>query len=212
MKIETNMNKKNDYKLSDWDLQILFHFIRRPEMYTGATSTDDYKRVDQFLMAYELGTKGECRFRETLIEQVENKYNIPFPAEGLNKQLSEAAKKSKQKIQELFVNESLSILIEASDANNGNRFVNIMRKKLIDRLRNLPEEINISWGLNFSRILKELKDWKGVNLQTNEISLATSVLEEANSIIKEDVMKNKKVTGKLRSMSKELIQLLIKKC
>jgi len=58
--------------LRAWDIALLFHFIHRPGMYTGSQQLDgyDYKKIDTFLMAYELGSMGECQFREALIEQI----------------------------------------------------------------------------------------------------------------------------------------------
>ena len=75
--------------MRDWDIIMLFHFIRRSRMYTGSSKIDgfDLKRIDSFLIGYQMGSVNECRFREKLIKHIENKYGVQLPNEGLEKQL-----------------------------------------------------------------------------------------------------------------------------
>ena len=73
--------------MRDWDIEMLYHFISRPGMYTGETEERGYKGIDKFLMAYELGSKGECNFRSEVSNLILSKYNVPMPSSGLIEQL-----------------------------------------------------------------------------------------------------------------------------
>lgn len=194
--------------MRDWDIQVLFHFIRRPGMYTGSFKADDYKKIDSFLVAYEMGAMGECKFRDRLIKQIEDKYDVPFPSEGLVKQLSMASKKANQGIREFFINESMEILIAESDNDKRNSFANFKRKQLIERLDKFPEKININWVSNFSRDFREMKAWKGVNLTDEEISNTEKLIDEINKLIKDDVMGFTAVPVNIEKLKEELLEKL----
>jgi len=194
--------------MRDWDIQVLFHFIRRPGMYTGSFKANDYKNIDSFLVAYEMGSMGECKFRDRLIKQIEEKYNVPFPSEGLVKQLKIASKQANQEIRDFFINESMLILIAESDNDKRNSFVNFKRKQLIERLEKFPERININWVSNFSRDFREMKAWKGVNLNDDEMSNAEKLIDEVNELIKEDVMKFYTVPVNIEQLKEELLEKL----
>lgn len=194
--------------MRDWDIQVLFHFIRRPGMYTGSFKANDYKSIDSFLIAYEMGAMGECKFRARLIKQIEDKYNVQFPSEGLVKQLRTASKIANQEIREFFINESMEILIAASDQNNQTRFVNYKRKQLVNRLEQFPEKININWVSNFSREIRELKAWKGINLTNDEMNRSERLIDDINLLIKDDVMKLVEVTNHINGLKSELLGIL----
>lgn len=196
--------------MRDQDLPILFHFIRRPEMYTGASKANDYKRIDTFLIAYEMGSMRECQFRDRLIKQIEDKYNVPFPSEGLGKQLRIASKKANQEIRAFFIAESTQILIAASDQGGHNKFVNQSRKRLIERLEQFPEAININWIFNFSTTTRELKAWTGVNLTTAEMNTLDRLIDEVNQLIKHDVMEEAPVPEDMQALKDELLGMLKK--
>lgn len=194
--------------MRDWDIQVLFHFIRRPGMYTGSFKANDYKSIDTFLVAYEMGSMGECKFRDRLIKQIEVKYDVPFPSEGLVKQLRRASKQTNQEIREFFINESMAILIAESDNDKRNSFVRFKRKQLLGRLEKFPEKININWVSNFSRDFREVKAWKGVNLTDDEMSKSENLIDEINELIKENVMEFIAVPVHIENLKEELINKL----
>jgi hypothetical protein len=177
-------------------------------MYTGSSKENDYKSIDLFLMAYEMGAKGECDFRQRLINQLVLKYGVQCPSEGFPKQLEIASKKANQKINEFFINESMEILIAESDNENRNGFINYSRKQLIEQLENFPEKINIFWPANFSKQLNELKAWKGVNLTIEEMNKAEMLIEQINEMIKADVMELVNVPAPIRILKDGLKEQL----
>ncbi|MEZ4911189.1 MAG: hypothetical protein R2774_10050 [Saprospiraceae bacterium] len=194
--------------MRDWDIQIIFHFIRRPGMYTGSFKANDYKRIDSFLIAYEMGSMNECKFRDKLIEQIQGKYNVAFPATGLLGQLRKASKAANQGIHEFFISESMEILIKESDQDNKNKFVNYKRKELINRLEQFPSEIDYNWVFNFANVFNELKAWKGVNLINEENILAQSLIDGINQLIKDRFLELVKVPNQLKSIKEILLTLL----
>jgi hypothetical protein len=194
--------------MRDWDIQVLFHFIRRPGMYTGSSKINDFKRIDIFLMAYEMGAMGECRFKEKLIKQIEDKYGVHLPSEGLVKQLRRASKKVNQEIREFFINESMEILIAESDHDNQNKFISYGRRQLIQQLEQFPKEVNINWVSNFSREIRELKAWTGANLTNEEMAKSERLVDEVNQLIKSDVMKLVNVPENIEILKKELLKKL----
>ncbi|MBK9378389.1 MAG: hypothetical protein IPM86_09200 [Saprospiraceae bacterium] len=194
--------------MRDWDIQIIFHFIRRPGMYTGSFKANDYKRIDSFLIAYEMGSMNECKFRDKLIEQIQGKYNVEFPATGLLGQLRRASKAANQGIHEFFISESMEILIKESDQDNKNKFVNYKRKELINRLEQFPSEIDYNWVFNFANVFNELKAWKGVNLINEENILAQSLIDGINQLLKDRFLELVKVPKQLKSIKEILLTLL----
>ena len=198
--------------MRDWDIIMLFHFIRRPGMYTGSSKIDgfDFKRIDFFLIAYEMGSMNECRFREKLIKQIENKYGVQFPSEGLEKQLRRASKKAKQEIKAFFINESVEILIAESDDDNQNKFISYQRRQFIQQLEQFPKEININWVSNFSRQIRELKAWTGANLTSDEMTKSERLVDEVNQLIKSDVFKLVTVPKNIETLKGELLKKIYK--
>ena len=158
--------------MRDWDIQIIFHFIRRPGMYTGSFKANDYKRIDSFLIAYEMGSMNECKFRDKLIEQIQGKYNVEFPATGLLGQLRKASKAANQGIHEFFISESMEILIkEFNFANVFNELKawkgvnlineeNILAQSLIDGINQLLKDR----FLELVKVPKQLKSIKEILL------------------------------------------------
>ena len=180
-------------------------------MYTGSTKENDYKSIDSFLMAYEMGAEFECDFRQRLIRQLAVKYGVECPSEGFSKQLKLASKKANQEIKEFFINESMEILIAESDKENRNGFVNYSRKQMIEQPEKFPEKINIIWVSNFARGIRELKEWKGVNLTIEERSNAEMLIEQINDLIKADVMEPVTVPAQVKFLKDELLKYL-RKC
>ncbi len=177
-------------------------------MYTGSLKVDDYKKIDAFLIAYEIGSMGVCKFREKLIRQIKEKYDVQCPSEGLAKQLRRASRKAKQEISDFFVNESLKILVAESDNNNQNKFISYKRKQLVVQLEQLSKEISIRWVSNFSREIRDLKAWTGVNLTNDEITRAEKIVDVINQLIKDDVMKLVVVPEHIEILKIELIKKL----
>ena len=196
--------------MRDWDIIMLFHFIRRSRMYTGSSKIDgfDLKRIDSFLIGYQMGSVNECRFREKLIKHIENKYGVQLPNEGLEKQLIRASKKAKQEIEAFFINESIKILIAESDHNNQNKFIIYKRRQLIQQLEQFPKEININWVSDFSREIRELKAWTGANLTNDEMTKSERLVEEVNQLIKSDVFKLVAVPEDIEMLKEELLDKL----
>jgi len=151
---------------------------------------------------------GECKFRNRLIKQIEYKYNVPFPSEGLVKQLRIASKQANQEVREFFLNESMGILIAESDNDKRNSFVNFKRKQLIERLEDFPKIININWVYNFSREFRELKAWKGVNLTSEEMRNSEKLVDEIKEVIKDDVMEFTAVPVHIANLREELLEML----
>lgn len=177
-------------------------------MYTGAKKIDDYSRVDIFLIAYELGSNFECNFRQSLIRHIEEKYGTPIPSKGLNEQIRLAAKKSKQSKNQLFLKESLLILINESDSDNKARFANHTREEMINWLKNFPDKINIFWLKKFKDCYREIQEWKGVQLTTVEMNLAVKLINYIEDLIKDDVTKLKDVPESIQLLNIELASAL----
>jgi hypothetical protein len=148
-------------------------------MYTGSSKENDIKSIDAFLIAYELGAKFECDFRQRLINQIALKYGVQCPSEGFSKQLKIAAKKVNQNVNDFFINESLEILIAESDKEGRNSFVNGIREGMIEQLESLPRRINMDWVTNFMMRVRESKEWTGVNLTIEEKRRAEILIEKS---------------------------------
>ena len=193
--------------MRDYDIYALFHVIRRPGMYTGANKIDDFKRIDSFLLAYEMGSMGECDFRDKLIRQIETEYGVFMPSEGLVKQLRIAARKVNQDVYEFFLNESVQILIAESDKDGANRFVNGKRKQLIETLKELSVKIDFSWYWMFKNQIRELQDWKGTNLTSNEMSHVEKFLNEFR-LIEKHIIEPIEVPKQVEKAKDELLERL----
>lgn len=193
-----------------WDIALLFHFIHRPGMYIGSQQADDYdyKKIDFFLIVYELGSMGQCQFREALIKQIWVNYGIPNPSEGFVAQLEAAAKIANKRIKDIFIDESVDVLVKESDQGGSNIFATYVRTNLIKRLENFPDEINYNWVINFSGELKTLVNWPGIGLTDKELELAKELIDGINSMIKDDLLAFKVVTNDLKSKQLTLLNLL----
>ncbi len=174
-------------------------------MYTGSSKVIDFKRIDTFLLAYEMGSMHECGFREKLIKQIADKYGVQLLSEGFANQIKSASRKVKQKTEEFFLHESLQILVSESDNNNQNKFVRYCRKQLVQQLEQFPKEININWISNFSRNIRELKAWTGVNLTDDEMATSEKLIDKVNQLIKPDLMRLVAVPKKIEILKDELL-------
>ncbi len=179
-------------------------------MYVGSYEENDYKKIDAFLMAYEMGSMRQCEFRNRLIRQIEDKHGVKIPSEGLAMQLSIASKQANQEIQEFFIAESMEILIAESDQNNKNRFINYNRKELIKQLTQFSETISSIWVLIFSQAIREIKAWKGANLTNEEISDSERLIDEINHLIKNNVMESVVVPESIKVLKDKLLEKLNK--
>jgi hypothetical protein len=179
-------------------------------MYTGSQQLDgyDYKKIDTFLIAYELGSMGECQFREALLEQIWKIYDVPNPSEGFIAQLDAAARKANKSIKDIFIDEAVAVLVKESDQIGSNMFATYVRSQLIKRLENFPHEINLNWVLNFSNDLKGLANWPGIGLTDKELELSNELIDAINNMIQDDLMSFKVVTKDLKSKQLYLLNLL----
>ena len=192
--------------MRDADILFLFHFIRRPGMYTASNKANDLKAISLFLFAYETGSDYKCQFLNKLIPAIQEKYNIPISSRGLADLLKKGAKKAKQRPQAFFMNESMEILIRESDKENRNRFINLVRKSLIKELEELPEKINLLWVSKLSKSIKDLEAWAGVNLTEEEATLLQSLVDELNHLIKQDLWKHTVVPDKIFELRGKLLK------
>lgn len=193
--------------MRDFDIHALFHVIRKPGMYAGTNKIDDFKRIDSFLLAYEMGSMRECDFRSKLIRQIETKYGVFMPSEGLVKQLRIAARKVNQDVHAFFLNESMEILIAESDKDGANRFVNDKRMQLIEILEKLSDMIDMTWDWNFKNQIRDLQDWKGANLTLNETNHIEKLINEIR-LIEKDILEPIEVPKQVERAKEELLELL----
>ena len=114
--------------MRDWELEIYSALLKRPGLCMGS---NDWNKVEDFIRAYELGSKWECDFMNLLTNQLNDKYGIPMPTSGLIEQLKLVAKKKRQNWEELFIDETKEILQNESDQNNKFRFRRILREKIL---------------------------------------------------------------------------------
>jgi hypothetical protein len=194
--------------MRDWDLQFLAHFIKRPGIYTRKNNNEG---IDNFLIAYELGSERMCTFRHQLSEQVKNNYGIAMPAEGLIEQIKMVAKEINRDWFELFKEESQKLLCVESDGKGKARFASILRESFYQFLKEIPTEIDIAWGINWNQIYRQVKEWTGVNLTNQELRLIEEIRSEIDlfyqTFQKEDYDQtiNESMITKLKSL-KSLIE------
>ena len=186
--------------MRDWDIEIIFHQLIEPGLSLIDARPDDFKKIDSFLTAYEMGAMGECKFRGALVKNIADKYGVPYTIDGLLKQLQKASKKAGQEISEFLKNESMEILVAASDKDNRNAFVNIKRKQMIAHIEGFPEKINIMWVANLSMYIRAVQEWKGVNLTEEELTQSVRLRDEINQVIGRDIMA-------LTAVPKHIVQL-----
>lgn len=194
--------------MRDWDLQFFNHFIKRPGMYTRQ---DNNEGIDNFLIAYELGSERMCAFRHQLSEQVKNNYGIAMPSEGLIEQIKMVANAINRDWFELFKEESQKLLCVESDEKGEARFASILRESFYQFLKEIPTEIDIAWGINWNQVYRQVKEWPGVNLTTQELRLIEEIRSEIDlfyqTFQKEDYDRtiNESMITKLKSL-KSLIE------
>lgn len=193
--------------MRDWDLEIYSALLKRPGLCMG---TNDWNKVEDFIRAYELGSKWECDFMNLLTNQINDKYGIPMPTRGLIEQLKLVAKKTKQNWEELFINETKEILKNESDQNNKFRFRRILREKILNYFEEIPEKIGTAYYMNLNQINRQIDDWHGKNLSDKEIELFKEVREEISKGISVHLTEKFEPSDTIKSAIEELTKLIKK--
>lgn len=171
------------------DIALIFPFIHRPGLFIGGQLGDfDASKMDNFLLAYELGSMNKCQFRQKLIQQIQDKYDTAIPPLGFEEQLKGASRKANKNAKEIFIEESTEILVNESDRIGNNIYVNFIRNELIDMLNKFPEEINVNWIINFKHTLSRLQNWPGKGLTVHEFDLANLLVIDIDKLIGENIM------------------------
>ena len=166
--------------MRDWDLEIFSGLLKRPGLYMG---TNDWNKVEDFIRAYEIGSKWECDFMQILTNQLNDKYGIPMPPSGLIEQLKLVSKKNKQNWENLFIKETKEILRNESDKNNEYRFRKILRNKILVYFKVIPKKIDGTYFMNLNQIDRQIDDWHGKNLSREEIRLFKEIRNELSKEI-----------------------------
>lgn len=191
--------------MRDWDLEIYSALLKRPGLCMG---TNDWNKVENFIRAYELGSKWECNFMNLLTNQINDKYGVPMPSSGLIEQLKIVAKKTEQIWEELFINETREILMNESDGSNKFRFRKILRDKILNYFEDVPEKIGTAYYINLNQINRQIDDWHGKNLSDKEIRLFKKVREEISKGISIHLTEKFEPSGIIKSTIKELKKLI----
>ena len=171
---------------------------------------NDWNKVEDFIRAYELGSKWECDFMNILTNQLNDKYGIPMPTSGLIEQLKLVAKKKRQNWEELFIDETKEILQNESDQNNKFRFRRILREKILKYFEEIPEKMGSAYYMNLNQINRQIHDWHGKNLSVKEIELFKEIQEELNKSISVHLTEKFEPSEKIKSAIKELKKLIKK--
>jgi len=193
--------------MRDWDLEIYAALLKRPALFMG---TNDWKEVEKFIRAYELGSEWECDFMSLLTNQLKDKYGVEMPSKGLIAQLKIASKKMNQNWEGFFVKEAKEVLINESDKNNQNRFQKIVRNKILKYFQDIPELIDSIYFVNLNQINRQINDWEGKNLSSGEIKLFKEIREELSNEISIHLMEEFAPNEKLKLKILELKQIIIK--
>ena len=176
--------------MSDWDLELLCSFIKRPGMYIGDL---ELKKVDLFLMAYEIGTQNKCNFRSKLIEHIFDKYqsnkNISELKDNqsigtLAKQITVLSNQIDLNWKDVFQNEGFEILVQESDQNGRNRYARILRRNLKKVLESIVNNNEMQWAIGYYQINKQVKEWRGKNLTSIEVQFVDKIQKEIDSMFK----------------------------
>jgi len=129
-------------------------------------------------MAYELGSQGQCNFRNQISKLILEKYGIPMPASGLVEQLKSASKIDNIEWIELFKELGEQILIEHSDKNEAFRYRKLLRNKILKLTQNGNiEEVLLS----YYQIERQVKEWKGINLDNDEIDQIQNIMNSLSA-------------------------------
>ncbi|MFT4667641.1 MAG: hypothetical protein ACI8YQ_004418 [Polaribacter sp.] len=190
-----------------WDLEIYSGLLKRPELYMG---TNDWNEVENFIRAYELGSKWECDFMNLLTNQINDKYGVSMPASGLIAQLKIVSKSLNQNWEELFIEETEAILTNESDKENRNRFQKMLRTKILKYFQMVPETIGGSYFMNLNQINRQIDDWNGENLSKKEIKIFKEIREELYEEIGIHLTENFRPTNRLKENILKLKNLIKK--
>ena len=193
--------------MRDWDLEIYSALLKRPGLCMG---TNDWNKVEEFIRAYELGSKLKCDFMNLLTNQINDKYGIPMPTRGLIEQLKLVAEKTNQNWEDLFINETKEILRNESDKNNEFRFQRILRNKIVKYFEVIPKKIDGAYFMNLNQINRQIDDWHGRNLSEEEIKLFKEILEELSKEISIHLTEKFETNGAINSKVLELKELIKK--
>lgn len=194
--------------MRDWDLEIYSALLKRPGLCMG---TNDWDKVEDFIRAYELGSKWECDFLDLLTNQINKKYGIPMPTKGLIEQLRLVVAKTNGSWEELFINETKEVLINESDKNNEYRFQGILRNKILEYFEVIPKKIDATYYANLNQINRQIDDWHGRNLSGEEIKLFKEIREELSKQISIHLTKNFEPSETIKSKVSELKNIVKEK-
>lgn len=131
-----------------------------------------------------------------LTNQINHKYGISMPGEGLIKQLKIVTKKENVKWHELFISETKELLLNESDKKGQYRFKQIIEKKILKYFDEIPKYIDSAYFINLNQINRQIDDWHGVNLPLNQIELfkiiKDAILKESTIQTYDKIEMNKK--------------------
>lgn len=145
--------------------------------------TANWNKVEDFIRAYELGSRWECDFMNLLTNQLNDKYGIPMPTRGLIEQLKLVSAKNKVNWEDLFIQEAKEVLQNESDKDKEYRFRKILRNKILKYFEVIPEKMSGAYFMNLNQINLQIDDWHGVNLTREEIELFKEIRESINNEI-----------------------------
>jgi hypothetical protein len=158
--------------MREWDIEVLYSFILRPNMYLGETTP---KNISIFLLGYEISSKYECDFTTRLIDNLVSNFDLTKNKglEGTLNEFSSIDEKWIEKFQEV----AKSILIRVSDSNGQNIYLSIQRKKLIEILETIPLKIDLTWILNFTQKIRSISEWEGMNFSNRILTELVQIKE-----------------------------------
>jgi len=160
--------------MRDYDLEIYSTLLKRPGLCLG---TNDWKEVENFIRAYELGSKWECDFMNLLTDQLRIRYGVAMPSEGLIKQIQLIATEENRNWEDLFVAETNELLIKESDGDGKFRFKKILEEKVLKYFDEIPDHIGVTYFINLNQINRQLDDWDGESLAPNQIKMFKGIKE-----------------------------------
>lgn len=85
------LQPRQNREMTNRDVEVLVHFITRPEMYTHK---DEAGYIISFINGYEIGRNGKCDFTSRLSEKLESQFGCKKRAMGWNGQILEYCKKN----------------------------------------------------------------------------------------------------------------------
>lgn len=169
--------------MRDIDFPFLFAFIKRAGMYIGSGEDCGYKGVGTFIYAYEAGSAGLCNFSSHLIKKISDKYEVEPHNGGIENQLKEAAVKKGIEWYILFQEAANETLVDLSDVDGKNIFVNQLRNSIISNLEKIGDSVNpYLVRINWRHIIEQIEDWKGVNLTSEEKTKFLSLMQKLTNL------------------------------